>query len=462
MGSRFTTAFSDFIVGTGYGNLPEPVIERAKLCILDFLGVALAGNQVGLTPLVKRVVCPAGGEEEATVIGEDRGAPAFNAALLNGVSGHSLDMDDGHRFANAHPASAVIPAAFAVAEKENAAGKDLIESVVAGYEIFIRIAKAMNPAHLRRGFHTTGTVGPFGAAAACSKLLRLDRAKVGNALSIAGLQGAGLLEVMASGQMMKPLHPGKAAQAGVLAALLAQLDAEGPEKIFEGDKGFFKAVSDAVDFDKLLGGIGTTYEILGTYFKMHAACRHVHPALDGLSEIMKAHRITVEEVERIDVSTYTVAYNLTGRENRASDELAAKFSIPVSVALMLVHGSAGVDQYSKECVGNPVIQKIADRVFVTVDPARDACYPAKRGAEILVDTKRGKFRWELEIPKGDPENPFAHSELREKFIGNATKAVSRGTALRIEELVMGDPSYSVRELGKLLRGSPVPGTCAGN
>lgn len=449
MKGQVAARFAELIVGTSYGNLPEEVIHKAKLCILDFLGVALAGSRVGLAPLITDLVCGMGGEQEATLIGDHRKTPVLQAALLNGVKGHTLDMDDGHRYANAHPGAAIISAAMALAERTNATYRELVESVVAGYETFLRIARAINPSHLQRGFHTTGTVGPFGAAAACSKLLRLDVQKVRNALAIAGLQGAGLLEVLASGQMMKPLQPGRAAQAGVLAAFMAQMGAEGPEEIFEGEKGYFRAFSDGVDVSELLKGLGTTFEILGVYFKMHAACRHVHPALDGLLEIMNAHDIAIEEIQRIEVSTYSVAHQLVGQQKEAASELSAKFSLPVSAALMLLYGKAGTDEFSLERIKDPAIQGLADLVLVTVDKTRDKYYPAQRGAEVRVTTKRGSYKSEVLIPRGDPENPFTYAELKEKFVNNATKTAPRDVAIKIEGLVMGDSSTPVREIMKL-------------
>ena len=394
MEKEIRARFADFIIRTGYVFLPEDVIHHAKRCILDFLGVALAGSSIGAAALITDVIRNMGGEEEAVIIGDGIRIPALSAALVNGVRGHTLDMDDGHRYANAHLGVAVIPAALAVAEKEDLSGKELVESIVVGYETMIRVATAINPSHLQRGFHTTGTVGPIGAAAACSKLLGLNAEGVKNALSIAGLQGAGLLEVATSGQMMKPLHPGKAAQAGVLSSLLAQKGAEGPDLIFEGEKGFFRAFSDVNALGNFASDLGSNFDIRNTYFKMYAACRHVHPTLDALKTIMEAHEIDLDEIKHIDVSTYSVAYRLTGQKSGAETELAAKFSLPISVGLMLVYGKAGVDQYSLEHIRNPLVQDIADKVTIQVDEARDDVYPEKRGARITIDTTQGVYRHE--------------------------------------------------------------------
>jgi 2-methylcitrate dehydratase PrpD len=442
--------FAQFISEMRYEDLPDEVIHQAKLCLLDFSGVALAGSNIGLAPLLRDIMFEAGGNKEATVIGEDRKVPVFQAALLNAVKGHALDMDDGHRYANAHPGATVIPAALAVAEKENASATEIIVSIVAGYEIIVRISRTINPSHLKRGFHTTGTVGPFGAAAACCKPMRLGEKEINNALSIAGLQGAGLLEVLASGQMMKPLHPGKAAQAGVLAALMARAGAEGPGEILEGGKGYFSAFSDSVDTTRLTEGLGANFEIMGVYFKIHAACRHIHPSLDALLEIMNFNGIAVEDIEDIRVNTYPVAFKLTGQQQETSSELGAKFSIPTSIALALLHGNAGVDVYSRECVENPAVKRIAERTRVVQDEWRDRYYPAKRSSEVTVTTKRGTYRKEIEIPRGDPENPFTHDELREKFRNNAAKLLPREVVLQLEDLIMGDKPYAVRDMMDLL------------
>ncbi len=450
MGSRFAEKFAEFTVGVRYEDLPRSVVEQARWCILDFLGVALAGGNLGLAPSMTELICGPGGEEEATIIGHHRRVPVLNAALLNSVRGHTLDMDDGHRYANAHPGVVVVPAALAVAEKVDATLGEFIQAMVAGYEIMIRIARAMNPSHLQRGFHSTGTAGPFGAAAACSNLLRLDGKQCGNALAIAGLQGAGLLQVTASGQMMKPLQPGRAAQAGTLAAMLARRGSEGPDEILEGEKGFFRAFSDSVDFTALTDGLGAAFEILGVYFKGHAACRHVHPTLDALAQTVKANGITLEEIEKIEVNTYPVAYSLTGRPKEAGSELAAKFSIPVSVALMLIHGRAGTGEFTARCLQNPAVKSMAGRVVVSPDEWRGKVYPAKRGSAVSVSTARGTFRGEVEIPKGDPENPFSPDELTEKFLSNASEALPAEAAMNVRDLVMGDGAVPVREIMRLV------------
>jgi 2-methylcitrate dehydratase PrpD len=450
MGKQLTDNLAQFISWICFDELPKEVVHQTKRCILDFLGVALAGGSVGLAPLITNLICDMGGSEEATIIGDGRKIPALNAVFVNSIKGHTLDMDDGHRYANGHPGVVVIPSAIALAEKENITGKELIEAIVVGYEIFIRIAALINPSHLKRGFHTTGTVGPFGAAAACSKILNLNEREIKNALAIAGLQGAGLLEVLTSGQMMKPLHPGRAAQGGLIASLLAKGGAEGPNLILEGEKGFFKAFSDVREFNRISNDLGNNFEIMNIYFKLHAACRHIHPAIDAVKEIMERNEIDIDKIKRIEVSTYSVAYHLTGRKGEEDTELGAKFNLPISIALVLVYGKAGIDEYSMEHIKKPMVRELSKKVKVIVDKERDYVYPNKRSACVKIEDSKGAYQYEVELPKGDPEVPLSDDELKDKFFHNAKKALPIGKITEIQETISNIEEKPIRELMKLV------------
>jgi len=441
---------SEFIFQTNYQELPKEVVHQAKRCILDFLGVVLAGSGVGLAPLITDIISNLGGKGEATTIGDGKKLPALNVALINAVRGHALDMDDGHRHANGHPGVVTIPAALALAERENITGKEVIEAIVAGYETFIRVGISINPSHLKRGFHTTGTIGPFGAASACSKILGLSKKEIKNALAIAGLQGAGLLEVMASGQIMKPFHPGKAVQGGLLASLLAKEGAEGPDLIFEGENGFLKAFSDVRDLSKILYGLGSHFEIMNIYFKLHAACRHIHPALDATIEIMSRNEINVREIKRINVHTYSTAYLLTGQKKEVNTELAAKFSLPFSIALLLVYGKAGTDEYSLEHIKNPSVRDLAEKVNIVVDKERDDFYPDKRGASVSIETLKDVYTHDLDIPKGEPEFPFSDDELKNKFFQNVKNVFSAERITQIQKAIFHMENKPIRELMELV------------
>ena len=256
--------FAKFFCKIQYEDLPEAVIAHAKRFILDLTGVAIGGLEMPFPQMVTQYLASLGGKPEATLLGSatKEKIPAMHAALGNGVCGHALDMDDGYRYGGVHPGVATIPAALAAGEIKQADGKALILGTVLGSEIMNRLAKAMNPSHLNRGFHTTGTLGPFGAVAATAKIYGLDEEKFVGALGMAGLQSAGLLEILHDGAMTKPIHPGKAAMAGIFSVELAARGARGPVTLLEGQKGFFRAMADEVNQDELFDGLGERYFIL--------------------------------------------------------------------------------------------------------------------------------------------------------------------------------------------------------
>ncbi len=276
---------ADFIHATSFEKLPKNVIHQAKLCLLDLIGVSIAGGRQNVASIVQSLIPAMGGcDEEVTLWGSDRKLPLLTAVLMNAVQAHAIDMDDGHRYANGHPGVVTIPAAVALCEKENLTGRELIEAIVIGYEFFIRLGSAINPDLLLRGFHTTATIGCFASGAVAAKLLKLSRPQTENALSLSGLQSAGLLEVLHSGESGKSFQVGKAAQSGVLAGLLAQQGADGPESVFEGEKGFFKAFAGKpCDSQSICKNLGKEFSLPSVYFKKHAACRHIHSALGCVS-----------------------------------------------------------------------------------------------------------------------------------------------------------------------------------
>jgi 2-methylcitrate dehydratase PrpD len=359
-------------------------------------------------------------------------------------------MDDGHRFAHGHPGVVTIPAALSIAETTGQSGKQLLEAIVVGYEIFGRLGTAINPDHLSKGFHTTATIGSFAAAAAVAKILGLSPGQIEHSLALAGLQSAGLLEALVSGQMSKSFQVGKAAQAGVLAACLAQEGAQGPSLIFEGQKGFFKAFGDKpCEPDHFFDNAGDQFEIMKVYFKGHAACRHAHTSLDAVNEIRKQERLDITTIDSIEVETYTVAIQFTGQHTGRDSAIAAKFSIPVSIGLMLVFGSAAPDVYTDQNINNRMVQALADKVTIHASSERDIAYPGQRSARVSIKAQQQEFGHEILVAKGEPENPFSDSELLDKFIGNATKILSNAVALKLSELILHMEKEDVSEIFQL-------------
>jgi 2-methylcitrate dehydratase PrpD len=414
-------SFAEYFSNARFENLPPEVVEKTKLLMVDYLGVSIAGLKMDFPKMTIDYLESLEGVGQATMMGSSRKVPAIHAALGNGVSGHALDMDDGFRYGGVHAGVAVIPAAMAFAESLRLDGKQLILSIVCGYEIVNRISKAMNPSHLGRGFHTTGTIGVLGAAAACGVLANLNKEQMASALSMAALQGAGLLEILTHGCMVKPLHPGKAAMAGVLAVELAKRGAMGPMTALEGEKGLFTAMADSVNTEGLFEGLGSDFYIMGQYIKFHAACRHIHPAIDGLLAIMRKESLTYREIDALNISTYPVALSFCGTSTPPETAEAAKFSLATSCAMAAVYGDAGEQRYSMQAVQNQDIQQLALRVTSATSARWAETYPRERGAEIELRTTTGKkFVTEVPLSVGEPENPASDEDFMRKFKQNAT------------------------------------------
>ena len=443
---------SDFICKTTFSNLPNEVIQRAKLCSLDLIGVSIAGACQTTTSIIKGLISAPAGKKEITLWGSRQKVPLLSAVLLNTVQSHVIDMDDGHRYANGHPGAVTIPVAVALAERENFKGKELIEAIVIGYDILIRLGTAINPELLMRGFHTTATIGTFASAAVAAKLLGLSPLQTENALALAGLQSAGLLEALSSGETGKSFQVGKAAQSGVMAALLAQQGADGPDLIFEGDKGFFRAFAGKpCDSDAICRNLGTDFEMTNVYFKKHAACRHIHSALDATAEIVARYNLTPKDIASIEIETYTIAKNLTGHLAIQESEISAKFSTPIAIALLLVFGQTDSTVFKKHFISDPLVQETARKVTVKVNSDRDKTYPKERSALVTINTKRDSYKHEVTYPKGETENPLTENEFINKYEKNALSLYSKDRVHKIRDMILNIENQDVRKLVAMLK-----------
>ncbi|MEM2211181.1 MAG: MmgE/PrpD family protein [Nitrososphaerales archaeon] len=451
---QLSKIYSEYVTSVSFENLPQEVVRRAKLHILDHIGVAAAASQAPLYKAISKYLGSLKGEGEATIIGENYMTTSLNAALLNGLKGHSLELEDGHRLSACHIGAVVIPAALAIAEIMDIDGKTLITGIVCGYEVMARIGMAMHPWHTKKGFHPTGTIGPFGAAVAVGKIINLNEERMASALGIAGTQSSGLLEVVERGQDVKPLHAGKAAQSGLLAALLAKDGIKGPDTIFEGDKGFLKAMGENVKFELFTLNLGKDYEINKTYFKFYSCCRHMHALIDASLELYnKVKLLDLNSIDEVIVRTNSVAASLTGKIQEPKTTGEAKFSAPYAVALSLVKGSFGVDELIyDEFTPNQEALKLAKKVKVLVDPEIDKDYPRSRRSIIEVKLKNGKIlQAVVNYPKGEPEN-FDEQSVINKFLTLASKIFKVERAKEIMESTFKlEEFYKISDFTKLLR-----------
>lgn len=442
---------ADFATDLRWDALPADWQERARLCLLDALGAGLAGSTTptaaAAAQLARRHGPGAGAP--ASIFGRDLRSSAALAALANGVACHALEIDDGHRFAiGLHTGATTIPAALAVAEEEDASLRQLLRALVIGYEVAGRIGTAVSPAHRRAGFHATGTVGVFGAAAAAAVLRRLDRDAFVSALGIAGSAAAGVFEFLSDGSTSKHFHAGHAAMSGVVAADLAEGGMTGPATIIEGSQGFARAyVHEPIQLDRIVDGLGERFELGQVYFKLHAACGHIFSAIDAA--LWLRAEATAAEVDRITVETYRAAAILDTRDPRTAAE--AKFSIPFCLAAAWIHGDVSQRRFDSEGLEDPEVRALADRISCVEDPELEERFPQTRAARVTARLHDGRrLERQVDVPRGMPEDPVTPDELLAKFRRHTAAIIGEPDAERLLDFVTGSGDVPVRSIAPLL------------
>ena len=370
--------------------------KHAALFVLDTLACAIAGRGAAPARMLMTVAPPASSDV------------ARRAFLVGGLA-HIIEMDDLHRDSVTHPGSVVIPAAWAIAEDRNLGGRQFLDAVLAGYEACCRVGMSVGKAHYRV-WHNTSTCGPFGAAIAAAKLIGLSPDETVWALGNAGTQSSGLWEFLATGAMSKHLHTARAAESGVLAALLAKEGFTGPEKILEGEKGFFAGLCSDPIPQAIAADPARPWELTRTSIKPWPCCRHTHPAIDAALELHAA--LQGAPVARVTVGAYRAAIDVCDRPD-PQDPYSAKFSLQHTVAVALKDGL--VNQASFDAEARSRMAGERTKVSVAVDPKVDAAYPKAWGVEVAVETADGRrLAASRRHAKGDPENPLSEQDLKGK------------------------------------------------
>lgn len=413
---------SDYAVAERDAALPDAVWHAAKRVVIDWFAATLPGGMIAPATLLIAALDEQIGRGGARLYPSGRRAPAPVAALINGTAAHSVEFDDIFRDAIYHPGCPVIAAALALGQARQVDGARLLRAVIIGYEISTRIGVAVVPSHYKF-WHTTGTVGCFGATAAAATILGLDRAQFGHAMGTAGTFAAGLQQAFRSDAMTKPLHAGRAAETGVLAALAAAKGVTGARDILEGEVGFGAAMSQDADWSKATEGLGRSYNIARMTVKNHGCCGHTFAAIDGALAIQQAHALKPAEIARISVATYGTALKVTG-SYQATTPFEGKFSLPYVVASALVHGNVRLDAFTPERLACPITQALMTRVALALDPELDASFPQRRAAMVEIETTDGRrFRHAQMTRKGDPDAPLSDAELVAKFHELAGSAI---------------------------------------
>lgn len=423
--------------------VPAAVASAVKIRMLDVLASAFVGFELGN----HRMLLPLIGEGgTATLWGEGRRASPRDAALVNSFLAHSTYLEDGSRHTGGHPSSGVIPAAMALAESCGMTGRDLVAAIAVGYEIFLRMGRAIFPTTVVRGFQSTAVLAAVGSAAACANLLRLDEKGCRNALAIACNLGVGLKEALKS-PGSQPLQVGRSCEGGLFAALFAREGAVGADRIIEN--GFVKAFSGHEPDAVPLAGLGTQWSIDETYFKLHGGCRGTHAPVDAVQALAAEQRIAAEDIESMTIGIGSVTLANDVHHPRTGSE--AQFSAAFAAAVALVRGSASTFEFSEANLADPAVRSLMDRIRVRADPELDAVFPAKRGASVEIVTRDGRrYAKRIDGARGEPEFPIQASEIEKKFLDLSTSVLGEN-AERVRELVLAvDSMPSLTPLVELL------------
>jgi len=443
--STISQALAAFVAQCDVDTMPAAVLARAKLNVLDTLVVALAGANSRSSQIVIDLVKELGGRAQSTVIGQSFKTSVALAALANGAITHAVELDDDHRTSVLHPGTVVIPAALAMAEYCRADGRTFLAGVIAGYEVMTRIGDAFLGQQYYEGFHSTGTCGVFGAAAAAGRILGLDQDKLVTAFGIAGTQAAGLGEWAADGSWIKRLHPGKSAEAGILAVMLAQRGFTGPSTILEGEQGFLKAFSHNRQWDAgvILEGLGATYRGHGTSFKPYACCRFSHQVVDAALAVISKHQVRPDDVSDVLVRIHTTAYEKLfqpeARRYRPQSVVDAQFSIPYIIATAILHGRPMPQHFTDAAIRDPQVLSMAGRIKGEPDDEYEKQYPLRYPTLVSIRLKSGQEYSEYcDLPSGDPENP-AYQKNPELF--------GQEILVKVDALLASLPQYASRRAG---------------
>jgi 2-methylcitrate dehydratase PrpD len=399
-----------------YEDLPAAVVSRTEEAFVDWFGCALAGRgsrPINILETFASTMGPADGPSEI-LVSRKRTSPFF-ASLVNGAASHIVEMDDVHNGGMFHPATVVFPAVFAAAQHVGASGKEFITASVAGYEAAVRTAEFLGPDHYKI-FHKTGTAGTLGAAAAVARVLGLNGKQTLDALGTAGTQAAGLWEFLRDAADSKPLHSGKAASNGLLAAYLAQDGFTGASRILEGEQGLAAALSrgGSTDPARLTEGLGERWVVLECTYKPYSCCRHTHPSADALTKVMRENNLQAGEIAHVTAHVHQGAVEVLGKVIVPETIYQAKFCLGFVLALIANRGRAGVSDFTEDALKDPKLRAFRERVEMVLDPSIPRDIRVRPGRVEVETTDGRRFEARVAATKGDPGNSLTREEIREK------------------------------------------------
>lgn len=420
----YSESIGNFVENLSFKDLPIEVVNKVKTLFLDALGICATSSQKEYAKAIIELINELGGKPESTLFIYGGKAPTVNAVMINSALIHGLDFDDTHAEAIVHPSACILPTALAIGEAKGLDGKSVITAAVSGYETMIRIGLAAKGGFHDRGFHATPICGVFAAALVAGKLLDLTTFQLQHALGICGSQAAGLQEFLNDGTWVKRLHPGWAAHGGIISTLLAQKGYTGPYKVFEGRfglfKGFFpderKYALNQIDKD-----LGIKWETLGISIKPYSCCHFVHSFLDCSLYLKNKYKIKNEDIKEIQCIISERGAEIVCKpidiKRRPDSIYGAQFSLPFTIATILLKGKLSIKEFSEENLKDPEILKLASKVNYIIDPniRNQKYFPG----HVKIEMNSGKvYEHAIKEQRGCPENPMSQEEIEKKFKEN--------------------------------------------
>lgn len=418
MSLSYSEKFGHYCADLHYDSLPVNVVERVKYCFIDYLAIVLRASTLDSSQPIYELITDLQIPGKASVIGRKQAVNSYWAALANGTAAHSLELDDTYLEGSIHNEVFLFSSALALAQELDCNGKQLIEAVVAGFDVACRVAQALKPAATNaRGFHPTGTVGAIGAAVAGGKILNLNAEQFANAIGIACSQASGLLEYVTDGAWTKRFHAGWAAHSGLIAASLAKRNFTGPRTSLEGKFGFLHAYSGDFILQVLDENLGRDYKILQTAIKYYPCNYYIQSVNDATLKIVRENNFDSEQIDHIKVYTVKAAYHIVcspiEEKRNPKSMIDAQFSMPFNVALALVKKQVVFSDLIPEIWNDAAIRRLMNVTDCIVDPVLDADFPAAWPArvEIFLKEKPQPLVAEIKYPKGDRRNPLSWDEI---------------------------------------------------
>ena len=442
-----TQPLAQFAAQLQYAQIPQPVLRVARHCLLDWFAVTLAGSKTDTTQMLREVTLTDNEAIQASLIGGPGRTSAANAALINGTAGHALDYDDVHYALPGHPTAAIAPALIAFAEHQAVNGSELLCALVAGVEIASRSGLFMTRQHYLHGWHSTGTVGAFGATTAVARCMNLDAQTTALAMGITATQMGGLKSMF--GTMCKPLHAGKAAANGLLGAQLAARGFTTRDDVLECEQGYGEVASTQIDPQAALAGLGESFQIRDVLFKYHAACYGTHACIEATRKLVREQTITEKQIESIEVTIPSRNLRVCNISH-PSTGLEAKFSLRLTCAMALCgESTTDIHNFTDQLCRKPELTQLLDRIKVIgSDTAKDATCVLKvhmrNGREFEINTNAG-------IPAQDLEQQ--EQRLLKKFQALASPVIGHHLSEDLAQMLLNlDELNDIRSLMALTRG----------